>query len=638
MWADWKRAIAAQPGRLVCVAFDAVVMAAAYFAAFLLRFDFEEPWWGWGRVACSFVTVLVAQCSSLWLFGCYRLVWRYVSVSDIPRFVGAVGSSTGILILLWLLFPSHVGFRPPFSITFLNSFLVLGGLLGVRLLWRLVVDGEFAWDAVTSGRARRVILVGAGATGNLVAKELRRQNAARRLVVVGFLDDDPAKSRAKIQGHRILGRIDDLPDVVRRLAVEEVIVSMARAPREVVRRVVRLSERAHVPARIVPGYCDLIDGSVTASKLRNIDVSDLLGRREAQADSRQVLELLGRKRVLVTGAGGTIGSELVRQILRAGPEQLVLVERSENALYEIEREIRTHGAETVVTALLADICEKGRMDEILAAHRPHIVVHAAAHKHVPMMEANPVEAIKNNVLATRELGEQALAHGVERFVFISTDKAVRPVSVMGCAKRLAEVALQDLNRRGQTRFSAVRFGNVLDSSGSVVPLFREQIRKGAAVTVTHPEMTRFFMTISEAVTLVLQAAALAQGGEIFVLDMGEPIRIVDLAEEMIALSGLRPYEDVPIVFTGVRPGEKLSEELDVSERSAYKTGHARIFVCKISESEPRDVAQALEACRVLCSCGVGVEQAREGVCELARRFERAGAAEAARASEGGGRV
>ena len=609
---EWKEQAGVWGFRLGCFLADTVVMAAAYLTAFLLRFDFQEPWWGWRRVALSFVTVWVVQGLALALFGCNRLLWRYVSLGDVPRFVGAIGTSTMALVALRVVLPWQTGLRPPYSITFFNSFLVTGGLLGVRLLWRFLVDGEFAWDAVTRGRLRRVLLVGAGSAGNLVARELRRQGA-RRQMVVGFLDDDPAKQHAKIQGHAVLGRIDDLPSLVRKHAVEEVIVSMARVPRDVIRRVVRLCERAHVPARIVPGYYELIEGSLTASKIRNIDVADLLGREETTLDRHAVIDLLGRKRVLVTGAGGTIGSELVRQILRAGPEQLVLVERSENALYEIEREVRKCGLETPVVALLADIGERQRMSAILGLYKPQIVVHAAAHKHVPLMEQNPVEAVKNNVLATRGLGELAVEHNVERFVFISTDKAVNPVSVMGMTKRLAEIVLQDLNRLNKTRFSAVRFGNVLDSSGSVVPLFREQIRKGEAVTVTHREMKRYFMTISEAVSLVLQAAALADGGEIFVLDMGEPVKIVELAEEMIALSGLRPYEDIPIVFTGIRPGEKLFEELDVSERSAYKTGHARIFVSKIREIGAKDVANMLIACQRLSEEGLEPEKVRAAV-------------------------
>ena len=589
--------------RFGCVLMDVGVMAVAYFTAFLFRLDFREPWWGWNRAFSSFVTVAVVQVVALGLFGCYRLVWRYVSVGDVPRFVGAIASSTVFLLVLRLSLPAHMGVRPPYSITFLNGFLVLGGLLCVRLLWRIALDGNCAMEsAVRGGYARRALLVGAGAAGNLVAKELRHQSN-RRLTVVGFVDDDPAKQHAKIQGYTVLGRIDELAALIRRYAVEEVVVAMAKAPRDVIRKVVRLCEQAHVPARIVPGYYELIEGSLTASKIRNVDVADLLGRDECAVDSRSVIDLLGRRRVLVTGAGGSIGGELVRQILHVGPESLVLVERSENALYEIEREVRKWRAETPVFPVVADVGDRVKMRTVLARYRPQIILHAAAYKHVPLMEQNPVEALKNNVLATRALGEEATLANVERFVFISTDKAVRPLSVMGMTKRLAEIALQDLNRLGKTRFSAVRFGNVLDSSGSVVPLFREQIRKGEAITVTHPEMKRYFMTISEAVSLVLQAATLAKGGEIFVLDMGEPIRIVELAEEMIALSGLRPYQDIPIVFTGIRPGEKLFEELDVSERSAYRTGHARIFVSKIREVQPEEVAAALETCKLLASGG-----------------------------------
>jgi FlaA1/EpsC-like NDP-sugar epimerase len=590
-------------------------MALAYLTAYLLRFDFQEPWWGWQRVAFSFLVVWAAQVVALRLFGCYRLLWRYVSVVDVPRFVGAICVSTAVLVFLRSVLPVQMGLRPPYSIAFFNSFLVVGGLLGVRLLWRFWKDGDFGWDDAKGGRIRHVLLVGAGAAGNLVARELRRPGE-KKIQVLGFLDDDPSKQQAKIQGYTVLGRIDALPDMVRKYGVDEVVVSMARVSREVIRRVVRLCEQAHVTARIVPGYYELIEGSLTASKIRNVDVADLLGRAETTLDGRAVVALFGQKRVLVTGAGGTIGSELVRQILRAGPELLVLVERSENALYEIEREIRKRGLETPVVALLADMSERRRMTEIFGRYKPHIVIHAAAHKHVPLMEVNPVEAVRNNVLATRVLGELAVEHGVERFVFISTDKAVNPVSVMGSTKRLAEIALQDLNRLNKTRFSAVRFGNVLDSSGSVVPLFREQIRKGEPVTVTHPEMTRYFMTICEAVSLVLQAAALAEGGEIFVLDMGEPVRIVELAEEMIALSGLRPYEDLPIVFTGIRPGEKLFEELDVSERSACKTGHDRIFIGKIREAEKQEVVLMLSTCEGICLRSQEAEAVRAAIQRL----------------------
>lgn len=580
---------------------DSIVMAFSYFFAFLLRYDFGTPLVGWRQVALVFVPVWAIQLSVLILFRCYKVLWRYIGVNDVPRFVAAVGVSSLIFIGLRYFMPDPFSCRPPYSITFFNAFMVTGGLLGVRLFWRLVVEGYYG-GTPSSGSHHRVLLVGAGSVGNLIARELRSKSL-KDMKVVGFLDDDPAKRHARIQGYSVLGTIEQLSDIVRLQSVDEVIVSMARVPRNLIRRIVMLCEASHVPARIVPGYDELITGSVTVSKIRNIDVNDLLGREETHVDSNAVIELLQQKRVMITGAGGSIGSELVRQVLHAGPEQLLLVEHSERALYEIDREVRKMATPVSVFSMLGDVTDRQRMTEIFSQLHPQIVLHAAAYKHVPLSEQNPGEAIKNNVLGTRVLGELALEYGVERFVLVSTDKAVRPVSVMGATKRLAEMAIQDLNRQKKTCFSAVRFGNVLDSSGSVVPLFREQIMHGEPVTVTHPEMRRYFMTISEAVSLVLQAAALAQGGEIFVLDMGEPVRIVDLAEEMIALAGLRPYEDVPIQFVGVRPGEKLFEELDVSERSAYRTGHTRIFISKLEEVSHEKTRQLLATCEMLGTSG-----------------------------------
>jgi FlaA1/EpsC-like NDP-sugar epimerase len=604
--------------RLGSLLVDTLVMALAYLMAFLLRFDFHEPWWGWRRVSYSFLTVWGVQLVALALFGCYKLLWRYVSVADVPRFVGAIAASTASLFTLRILFPAQMGLRPPYSITLFNGFLVVGGLLGVRLLWRLILEGNLAWEAVAHSY-RRMLLVGAGSTGNQVARELRL-NREKRWDAVGLLDDDPSKQHAWIQGVPVLGTIDDLPHIVKKKMVDEIIVTMVKVPRDVISRVIRLAEEAHVPVRIVPTYYELIENRLGTTVFRKIDVADLLGRNEVTNDDASIIALLSRKRVLVTGAGGTIGSELVRQILRAGPELLVMLDRSENALYDIDREIRALGPAAPVVPVLADIGERERIDAVLAVYRPQVIVHAAAYKHVPMMEHNPVEALKNNVLASQTLGELSVAHSVERFVFISTDKAVNPVSVMGMTKRMAEVVLQDLNRMDKTCFSAVRFGNVLDSSGSVVPLFREQIQKGQPVTVTHPDMQRYFMTIGEAVSLVLQAAALAKGGEIFVLDMGEPVRIVELAEEMIALSGLRPHVDVPIVFTGIRPGEKLFEELDVSERSAYQTGHARIYISKIRQVERQAVATLLEKCRRLGAGNLDKETVRTAVQQLHREI------------------
>ena len=601
MNANMKTATMVHVQLFVALLIDSMVIALSYFFAFLLRYDFGTPLVGWRQVAYVFIPVWAIQLSVLILFRCYKVLWRYISGNDVPRFLAAVGVSSLIFLGLRYFMPNPLSFRPPYSITFFNAFMVTGGLLGVRLFWRMVVEGYYG-GVPTRGTLRRVLLVGAGSVGNLIARELRSKSL-KDMKVVGFVDDDPSKKNARIQGYPVLGTIEQLLDIVRAQKVDEVIVSMARVPRSLIRRIVMLCETAHVPARIVPGYYELINGSVTVSKIRNIDVTDLLGREETQVDSNAVIALLQQKRVMITGAGGSIGSELVRQVLQSGPEQLILVEHSERALYEMDREVRKMATSVSVVSLLGDITDRQRMTEIISQLHPQIILHAAAYKHVPLSEQNPGEALKNNVLGTRLVGEMALEYGVERFVLVSTDKAVRPVSVMGATKRLAEMAIQDLNRQKKTCFSAVRFGNVLDSSGSVVPLFREQIMHGEPVTVTHPEMQRYFMTISEAVSLVLQAAALAQGGEIFVLDMGDPVRIVDLAEEMIALAGLRPYEDVPIHFVGIRPGEKLFEELDVSERSAYRTGHTRIFISKLEEVSHEKTRQLLATCEMLCARG-----------------------------------
>ena len=596
------------------VLIDSVIMAIAYYSASLIRYDFQAPLWGWLVVAQSFIVVWFVQIAALFVFGCYRLVWRYVSAGDAPRFVLAVGVSTTALFVLRLLFPMQdwSSVRLPLGVIFFNAFLVVGGLLSARLVWRMIVEDKLFGSASHHSKVRHLLFVGAGSAGNMAAREFRRKNEGD-MKVIGFVDDDPTKRDVKIQGYPVMGVINDLPQLVRRHNVDEVIIAIACASREVIRRVVMLCETTKARVRIIPGYFELIEGSMTASKIRNVEVTDLLGREETQSDSQAVLGLFGQKRILITGAGGSIGSELVRQVLRTGPERLVLVERSENALYEIDRELRTHGMNTVMKSLLGDVTDRKRMTEIFSHVKPHIVIHAAAYKHVPMSERNPVETLKNNVLGTRILGELAVEYGAERFVLISTDKAVNPVSVMGTTKRLAEIMVQDLNCKERTRFSAVRFGNVLDSSGSVVPLFREQIKNGEPITVTHPEMRRYFMTISEAVSLVLQAAALAQGGEIFVLDMGEPVRILDLAKEMIVLSGLRPYEDIPIQFSGIRPGEKLFEELDVSERSAYRTGHARIFISKITVSDAPPTDQILATCKDLCEGDVSPEAARDRI-------------------------
>ena len=396
-----------------------------------------------------------------------------------------------------------------------------------------------------------------------------------------------------MQGVRVLGATADLPTLVADLDIDHVIITIAQATREQLRRIVEVCESIPIKMRIIPGLYEILGGKVEVSRIRDVEIEDLLGREPVQLEEGQIREFLAGKTIMVTGAGGSIGSELVRQVARFGAGRVLLVERAENALFVIHRELREHWEQLDCVPLVADIADLERMRRLLAVHKPSVIVHAAAHKHVPMMESNPCEAIKNNSLATARLGELAGEAGVEAFILISTDKAVRPTSVMGASKRLAEIAVERLNQRFATRFVAVRFGNVMGSAGSVIPIFRDQILHGGPVTVTHPDMVRYFMTIPEASQLVLQAGAMGNGGEIFILDMGEPVRILDLAQEMIRLFGLRPYEDVDIAITGIRPGEKLYEELETTGETIAKTRHPKIFIGNLTPSWSGDYEDSL---------------------------------------------
>jgi FlaA1/EpsC-like NDP-sugar epimerase len=438
----------------------------------------------------------------------------------------------------------------------------------------------------------RVLLVGAGKAGVMAAREIQG-GAMPHLDVKGFVDDDVEKLGSVINGFRVLGTTAEIPRLVEDLGIDEIILTVARASRSQIRRIVSLCERTKAKVRIIPGLYEILGGKVNVSAIRKVEIEDLLGREAVKLDEKGLHAFLSGKTVMVTGAGGSIGSELVRQVVPFSPLRLLLVERSEYALYQIEEEMRRVWPTLNVVPLLADVGDGGRMRDLFGEYRPQIVIHAAAHKHVPLVESNPGEAVKNNVVGTLTTGELAGEFGAEAFILISTDKAVNPTSVMGATKRVAELVVQMLDRRFDTAFFAVRFGNVLGSTGSVVPKFREQIARGGPVTVTHPEMRRYFMTIPEAAQLVLQAGMLGEGGEIFILDMGQPVKVVDLARDMIHLSGLTPGEDIEIVFTGMRPGEKLFEELETSADQVDRTRHEKVFVGKIPQMAPETVMAAV---------------------------------------------
>jgi FlaA1/EpsC-like NDP-sugar epimerase len=603
-------------GRVAQFAIDLVVLGSVFIFAYLLRFDFAIPP-GYARVMLLQLPLIVGmQWALLLVLGSYRRIWRFISLVDLPPFLLSSAITAGLFLLLRAgVGSAHVVLRVPYSIILMQAAFSFFGLMGVRVLRRAAIEyaeqhtpGQMrpGQTASPDGSPSRVVLIGAGRAGVMAARELTNR-ASGGMRVVGFLDDDPTKQGAMISGIPVLGAIAHIQVLVESQAVDEAVITIANAPREQIGRIVRLCEAANVPKRIIPALHEILSGAVSIAKLRPVQIEDLLGREEVMLDIQSISRFIAGKRVLVTGAGGSIGSEMVRQLHGFSPLELLLVERCEYALYEIHREMRARDKTARLVPVVADVGDPLRMEEVFARHRPQVVIHAAAYKHVPLMEANVSAAIRNNVLGTRCLAEAAGRHGVEVFVMISTDKAVNPTSVMGASKRLAELAVQELEaRHPATRYVAVRFGNVLGSTGSVIPLFREQIQRGGPVTVTHPDMQRYFMTIPEAAQLVLQAAAMGQGGEIFVLDMGQPIRISDLARDMIRLSGLRPDVDIRIEYTGLRPGEKMFEELHTDGEQVERTRHPMIFIGRVQRYAPDQIDEMLREAEALTLAGDAV--------------------------------
>jgi FlaA1/EpsC-like NDP-sugar epimerase len=576
---------------------DVAVLVGAFLLAYLLRLDFSLPEPYLSNFLSQLPFVVLVQFSALFLVGAYSIIWRYVSLEDIKAFIKAAFISGVVLLLFRLLLSPErfIQWQVPLSVILMDTGLAFAGLLGLRILRRFAYEiGEKRTFEIGKRRIKRksTLFVGAGRIGALAVKDVLGR-ADTEFEVKGFVDDDRRKKGGSVNGIKVLGTTDDLARLVDELNIEQVVIAIDQAQGKDIRRILNVCREIPVRARIVPSLHEIIHGRVQVSRIRDVQIEDLLGREPIHLDDKNLHDFLTGKIVMVTGAGGSIGSELVRQIAEFRPKLLLLVERTEFVLFQIERELTKNFAELNFVPLLADVGDQPRIREIFAEYAPEVVFHAAAHKHVPLMETNPTEAIKNNIFATKLIGEMAGEAGVRDFVLISTDKAVNPTSVMGASKRIAEIVLQSLNRKYPTNFMAVRFGNVLGSAGSVVPIFREQIRKGEPITVTHKDMTRYFMTIPEASQLVLQAGALGEGGEIFILDMGEPIKILDLAEDMIRLSGLQPYEDVDVVFSGIRPGEKLFEELEITGENLLKTRHPKIFIGKIAAYENEEVADIL---------------------------------------------
>lgn len=557
---------------------DFVLINIAMVLAIYIRFSESGKVLHYLDLYVSFAPITAGvMILCFYVFNLYRRLWAYASTGELIAILQAVSLGTAGLIVMG--FFIHISMPRSVMIMFwaLNV-LIIGGS---RFSWRMYIQSKKVngnGNGDKNGR-KKVLIVGAGDAGAMVARELKNHNNG--LVPVGFVDDDKHKQKMNILGIPVLGGREKLPRIINKHDIGEVIIAMPSVPSKIIRETVDYCKSSsQVELKILPGIYQIIDGKVTVNSLRTVQVDDLLGRDPVKLNMKEIAEYIKEKVVMVTGAGGSIGSELCRQVSRFDPARLIVLGHGENSIHNIVMELRELNKNLPVDIEIADVRDKPKIDSVFDKHKPDVVFHAAAHKHVPLMELHPDEAIKTNVFGTRNVALAADRAGTGVFVMISTDKAVNPSSVMGASKRMAELVIQHLNSMSKTTFTAVRFGNVLGSNGSVVPIFKRQIARGGPVTVTHPDMKRYFMTIPEAVQLVIQAGSMAAGGEVFVLDMGEPVKIVDLARLMISLSGLEPGKDIEIKYTGARPGEKLFEELLTAEEGSDATKHERIFIAR----------------------------------------------------------
>ncbi|OGF53114.1 MAG: hypothetical protein A2Z21_06900, partial [Candidatus Fraserbacteria bacterium RBG_16_55_9] len=560
---------------------DALLISLALYGAFLLRFDGQIPP-PWANTWLSYLWIaLGVKIPIFYAFRLYRMSWAHVSFRELLSVFLAVGLSSSLLgTIFFLLRGEQILWTFPRSILILDYVLTLFLIGGLRSGKRI----QLGLSSRFSSKGRRVLLVGAGNAGDQILRAMLRETRSLYLPI-GFADDDPTKQGIALHGVRVLGKRSEIPQIVKMYGVEELIISMPAASSRVIRETVELGRQARLTQiKILPGLHQLVSGQLGLSDIREVQPEDLLGREPVHMEVHEIQSYLKDKVVLVTGASGSIGTELCRQIAKFSPSKLLALDQDETGQFYLEQELREKLPSLEFQTIIADIRDQTKIEQVFQQYRPQVVFHAAAYKHVPLMEIYPDEAVKNNIFGTLTMSETALKWRAEKFVLISTDKAVNPTSVMGATKRAAEMMVQVLHRRGGTKFTAVRFGNVLGSRGSVIPIFRQQIKRGGPVTVTHEDMQRYVMVASEAVALVLQAGSMSQGGEVFVLDMGDPIKIVDLARELIRLSGYEPDKDIPIVFTGQRPGEKFFEELLTAEEGTVATHHRQIFVARMGEA------------------------------------------------------
>lgn len=606
-----KKYVKSFPNLAIVLSADLCIVCLAYYLSYYVRFDFDVPAPMLTRLRESVSAVLTIKISVFALFKLYRGMWRFTSITDLFNVLKASTVGSGVLVLFFLYLNRFNGLSR--SVFIIDWFLTVLLVSGFRILVRVYFEGRFKiWarlifpvffdgtkDSIWKLR-KRLLIIGAGNSGEKILREIR-DNAGLDYQVIGFIDDHPVKHRKYIHGKQVLGGIDDLVDITNKSSAEELLIAISSATSKQMRRIVAECKNTGLPYKTIPGMGEIISGEVSVSSIRDVSYNDLLGRDNIKLDSGIINTMLTKSTVLVTGAGGSIGSELCRQICRFNPDKVILFERAESPLYSIDMELKHHFPHLTIVSVLADIQYPSQLEKVFEKYKPQSVFHAAAYKHVPMMENHAWKAVKNNIIGTQNVVEVSKKYGVKRFVLVSTDKAVRPTNVMGTTKRIAEMTVlnQMYDENCQTKFMAVRFGNVVGSAGSVLPLFKKQIEEGGPITVTHKEITRYFMTIPEAAQLILQAGAMGEGGEIFILDMGEPVKIDSLARDFIRLSGFEPDVDIEIQYIGLRPGEKLYEELITEGEGIVPTEHRKIMVLKGREKDLVKLNGNVEALRAV---------------------------------------
>lgn len=589
---------------LFLMSLDTLIIVNSYILAFIIRFNFDFIMDQRNGLILFLPVIVIIYLMMLSIFKMYKSIWTIVGIDEVAFGLIACLIATGIILITSTII-SSIYYIDYITVLLAGLFIMIftiGIRVSFRIYRRMISHGRVLLNSSNISNLEKILIIGAGSCGQLIIEEVRKQNPIKQKVI-GVIDDNPSKIGTYLRGIKILGNRNKIIAISEEKNVDLILIAMPSVDGKVKKEIIEICQSTRAKVKIIPGMYELIGGKVSLNRMRDIDLRDLLGREEVILDKQGIKDYIENKVVMVTGGGGSIGSELCRQIAKFSPKLLLILDIYENNAYELENEIISNFKNLKEKVLIASVREEKRLENIFNEYKPQVIFHAAAHKHVPLMERNPEEAIKNNVIGTLNVAECAHKYGAERFVLISTDKAVNPTNVMGASKRMCEMIIQAIDKNSNTEFVAVRFGNVLGSNGSVIPLFKKQIAKGGPVTLTHKKITRYFMLIPEAAQLVLQAGAYAKGGEIFVLDMGNPVLIYDLAKDLIKLSGFEPEVDIKIEITGLRPGEKLYEELLMDEEGLRKTSHEKIFIAKPGEYDFEMLKLGVNALKKIADLG-----------------------------------